>query len=269
MYRSCLLVISWFLVFHIYAEIADNSVTIVSAFLAINNKNRSVYDYVDHSEYLLKSDIPKVIFIDSFIYDCYYKKKYFEGVYPKTVFIPIDQNSLWLRSYEGLIQNFNVVGNPNKDTLDYMFVICNKTEWVAQAIALNIFNTDQFVWVDFGLFHIFKDPKLFDYELKELQKKSYDVVRIGGCWSFEYEPEKRNIDIYRNVAWYFAGGVFGGNKESLKQFNKLVKEKCKEVIFQKNSIMWEVNIWYLVYLENKELFNIYSCGHNYSLLSNY
>lgn len=256
---------------HIFADVRSNQVTIVSAFLSnINHiKTRNIEDYIKNGEFLLLADIPKVIFIESSIYDRYYKKNHSNGLYPKTSFRFIDRDSLWLWQYIEMIQCFNLKVNPYKDTLEYIFMMCNKTEWVSKAIDLDIFHTEQYIWVDFGLFHVFKDQKIFDYELIQLKRKSYDFVRIGGSWDLAVEPKKRNMDIYREVAWYFAGGVFGGDKESLQQFHKLVKEKCKEVIFEKKSIMWEVNIWYLVYLENKEIFSVYSCGHNSSILSNY
>ena len=37
----------------------------------------------------------------------------------------------------------------------------------------------------------------------------------------------------------------------------------------KNTIMWEVNVWYLIYNENKLLFDIYDCDHTDSIIDNY
>lgn len=48
-----------------------------------------------------------------------------------------------------------------------------------------------------------------------------------------------------------------------------MKKKCAEIIQSKRSIMWEVNIWYLIYLENKNLFSPYICNHDESILKNY
>ena len=48
-----------------------------------------------------------------------------------------------------------------------------------------------------------------------------------------------------------------------------MKEKCIKIIKSRNSIMWEVNIWYLIYLENKELFQPYLCDHNNTIIDNY
>ena len=47
--------------------------------------------------------------------------------------------------------------NPNKDNLQYLFVQCHKTEWIKHAIDVNYFNSDQFIWIDFGIYHIFNN----------------------------------------------------------------------------------------------------------------
>ena len=92
-------------------------------------------------------------------------------------------------------------------------------------------------------------------------------MRIGGIWDVKYIYP---IDIYKDIAWYFAGGVFGGNKQTLLQFADLMMTKCIQIIEERNAIMWEVNIWYLIYLEcNIPLFNIYNCDHNSSIIDNY
>jgi hypothetical protein len=145
----------------------------------------------------------------------------------------------------------------------------NKTEWIKQAIELNPFQTDNFIWIDFGIRHIFPtsftDDEFIE-KINALYNKSYDNVRIGGIWNIHYDY---NINIYKDVAWYFAGGVFGGNIESLIKFAYLMKEKCIYIMTTKNTIMWEVNIWYLLYNENNDLFNIYICNHDSSLVENY
>jgi len=77
------------------------------------------------------------------------------------------------------------------------------------------------------------------------------------------------MDIYKNIAWYFAGGVFGGNSDALLKFADLTKAQCIKTIEENQTLMWEVNIWFLVFLENRELFSLYSCDHNPNLLGNY
>ena len=48
-----------------------------------------------------------------------------------------------------------------------------------------------------------------------------------------------------------------------------MKEKCIKIINEKKTLMWEVNIWYLIYKENNNLFDCYNCDHNESVVSNY
>jgi len=76
-------------------------------------------------------------------------------------------------------------------------------------------------------------------------------------------------DIYKNIKWYFAGSVFGGNETTLFDFADKMKEKCIQIINNKQTLMWEINVWYLIYLENREMFNSYICNHDTSIISNY
>jgi hypothetical protein len=45
--------------------------------------------------------------------------------------------------------------------------------------------------------------------------------------------------------------------------------KCIQIMKEKNTIMWEVNIWYLIYLEHPELFDTYISNHNKTMLIEY
>ena len=148
--------------------------------------------------------------------------------------------------------------NPTKDSFEYMCIQCNKTEWIREALNLNLFNNEQFIWIDFGIFHILKDfPQKF---------KTYEKVRIPSIWNLNMYYRS---DIYKDISWYFAGGVFGGNKESLIKFADLMKEECLNLLNKKNHLMWEVNIWYLIWKNNKELFSDYKCNHNQTIINNY
>ena len=49
----------------------------------------------------------------------------------------------------------------------------------------------------------------------------------------------------------------------------LMKEKCIYIMTTKNTIMWEVNIWYLIYQENPDLFDLYDCEHDRTMIAGY
>lgn len=238
--------------------------TIVSAFISNINSIKNINEYYKNGKLLIQSNVFKIIFVDEFMFNLIgedYNKI-------NTHLVKVNFSENYLNLYRNEVSNFEIVTNsPEKDTIDYIFTMCNKTEWIKQAILLNIFNTKNFIWIDFGIRYIFTcSDDEFISKINQLQDKLYTYIRIGNIWNLD---AIYNIDIYKNIAWYFAGGVFGGDAKLLLNFAEKMKNKCINIISEKNSIMWETNIWYLIYLENKELFSTYECDHNNSIVDNY
>ena len=134
------------------------------------------------------------------------------------------------------------------------------------SIVLNYFNTSQFVWVDFGLRHVMSSDDMFITSILDAHNKEYSKVRIAAIWNVN---NIYNVNIYTNIAWYFAGGVFGGDKEPLLIFSEKMKTRCLQIVTEMKTIMWEVNVWYLIYKESPELFDFYYCNHNDSIMNHY
>ena len=247
--------------------------TIVSAFIANMNNNRNVNDYIKYGLKMLLTRIDKILFIDErIVVELQYliPDEYKEYLH----IIPTKFEECYLSAYIPEITKFNVCGNPEKDTLKYMIIINNKLDFVKKAIELNVFNSTQFIWVDFGIAHINKH--LGDNEFKEsivnLKNNIYNKVRLG--MMCENNPGIQHYyitqeNVYTQILWIFAGGLFGGDVESLLQFDKLSKETCLQVIKEKENLMWEVNIWYMVYLKNNNLFSVYDGTHDMTLICNY
>jgi len=248
-----------------------STTTLVSAFIT----NANIYSkedkyiiekYLNNGILLLQTNIQKVIYVEQHIYNLL---KQYEN--EQTKFIIIRKEDLYLYQYKDVINNFHVNSiNPEKDTLEYMLIICNKTEWVANTIINNQFpGSSNYVWVDFGIRYICKcSDEEFLKKVSSLGKKQYDKkIRIGQIWDLSIP--RISLDIYRDIAWYFAGGIFGGDSDSVLKFAQWMKEKCVKIIQTNKTIMWEVNIWYLVYLEHPEIFDGFLCDHNDSLIDNY
>lgn len=236
--------------------------TIVSAFISNANSYRDISKYIEYGTKLLTIDTPKIIFLEKAIYDEHFSN----DIFPQTQFVFVEKTESYLYEQIENITQFNIeTTNPGKDTLEYMFVQCNKTEWVKQAIELDPFNTEQFVWVDFGIYHMINSEYFAECVYKMTQQK-YDKIRIAGCWDL-------NAFYHNNyqskVLWYFAGSVFGGDKNSLYKFADLMKTRCLDLIDQHQSLIWEVNLWYFIYNENKELFDVYRADHNKTIIDNY
>jgi hypothetical protein len=245
--------------------------TIVSAFISNLNSHRSIEIYINYGKKLCNININKIIFIEEHIYNTYFINE----KYPLTTFIFISKEQIYLYKYtENDLININTLytNNPSKDTIEYMYIQCSKTEWVRIAIEKNPYDSEQFIWLDFGIYHIMNNDRelfirlindedeLFSFIINELYNKSYDNVRIASGEFYNIE------NIYTHIQWFFLGGIFGGHKDKLIQFSDLMKQKCIDIITNDKIIIWEVNIWYLIYLENPELFDRYLANHNPTML---
>ena len=244
--------------------------TIVSAFIDIGRRSRPISTYLKYGRLLLELEIPKIIFLEQKTIEQYGIS--YLNMLPQTTIIPYNQNDLILNKllHKNNVSNINLPNPPPSETkpsLKYLSIILNKTEWVKQAIELNTYNTSQFIWIDFGIYHTFNNPELYKKFVLNCQQKQYDKIRIASIWKLnQYIPSESQIK--NNPLWFFAGGVFGGNKDKLLEFADKSKSKIEEIT-KDNYIMWEVNLWYLVFKDNKDLFDCYPSNHNPTILSNY
>lgn len=237
--------------------------TIISAFFSDINNNKSINKYYELGKLLLLSDTPKIIFVDIVMYNMIEE---YEN--ENTKIIIVDKSFIYMYDYIDKLSNFNLnTNNINKDTIEYMFIMCSKTEWLRQAILYNPFKTDHFIWLDFGLRHVFKcSDDEFIMKINNMKYKVYDDIRIGHIWDLNINY---SFNIYKDITWYFAGGVVGGGKDELLKFADKVKHQCIDIMTNQHTIMWEVNIWYIVYQYDIIKYNPYKCDHNDSIIDNY
>ena len=226
--------------------------TLVSGFININNKN--VDKYIINGAKLIQHNINKIIYIEYDFYNKYLKD--IEYNKENTQFRFYNKDEIYLYKYINKINIDNIIRNKEKDTIEYMMIQCNKTEWLRLAIAENYYKTNNFVWIDFGIYHVLKEP------FPSFNFKSWNKIRIaGGIY--------RGSNIYNSICWFFLGGIIGGDKDKLLFFADKVKEKCIDIINNNGILLWEINIWYLVYLQYPDLFDVYKADHNNSMIELY
>jgi len=243
---------------------------IVSAFISNGNTHRSIETYIEYGKKLINIPINKIIFIEKKIYDEYLLNPAFitDEILLNTTFIFINREDMYLYEYYDQITNFNpITTNSEKDTIDYMFIQCYKTEFMKKAIEYKSTKSEfidyQFIWLDFGIYHIINNDDLFIQIINVLESNNiYNCIRIAGGYYIE-------SDIYRQVCWFFLGGIFGGSANKLLEFADLMKKKCIDTIQNKKTITWEVNLWYLIYLENPDLFSRYIANHDKNMIIDY
>lgn len=228
---------------------------LVTAFLYNKEHYQNINFYKQYGVQLLEIKQNKVVFMDKSLIDIFLP---YENEYTKI--LPTTETDMYLYPYLNTLDH-KIEGNINKDSNFFFSVMCNKTEWLRQAIKLQLYEGEQYIWIDFGIFKIFNQ----DIQLSNLQN-CYNKVRIGHIWDLELIY---SVDIKRKIAWYFAGGLFGGNKNKLIEFADIMKETTLNFIKENNYLVWEVNIWYILYKDHKELFEPYLCDHNNSMVNNY
>ena len=283
---------------------------IVSGFISNINlrADRDITKYIDFGIQLMSVEIPMTIFIERTIFYADILPKIqlpisasgefiyriqggiMDGMQQKYSYIRIGHitfvffsvQDLFLLSYRATAHKFALnTGNPHKDTLEYMMVQCQKSEWMAIAEQLSSQTdseqTKEYVWVDFGIFHMFHGKiDVFQIELYTMRarihqrlfrNKESSRLTFARCWDPANHIYHGNI--YKDVNWLFAGSVFGGGANIIRQFALRVREKCLQVMRSKNTLMWEINIWALIYRESESLFSLYPSDHSEIIFRGY
>ena len=266
--------------------------TIVTAFMSqINARgDRPVQKYIDLGKSLLALHIPQIVFIERHIYETYLRDEYmhlcvgpvlrffaYGGrayeyiVLGHLTFVFFERTDMYLEEYREMATEFSLnTPHPTKDTLDYMFVQCYKTEWVSMAIALVGVSNGIYAWMDFGLRHMYPSSIAFDIAVYGFRDRmvlglseSNNCVIAPSCWD---AGRIYTQDVYRDIFWVFSGSVFCGKSNALLDFARRTKSKCIEILTVRRRLMWEVNVWYLVYRDCPALFSLYYGNHNTTIL---
>ena len=282
---------------------------IVSGFICNINKrkDRDITKYIQFGLELMAVEIPMTIFIERSVFDSHICSSrgcsssnptgnfvytihggIMDGIqqtysYLKIghiTFVFFEMRDLFLWSSRYMAHKFALnTGNPTKDTLEYMMVQCQKSEWMAIASQIEGGQGGrrgqggrgpaEYIWVDFGAFHMFQGKiDVFQTELYRMRSRVNCRLLLSGasgqmtfarCW----DPNHIYYgDIYRDVNWLFAGSVFGGGITAINTFALKMREKCLQILREKNTLMWEINIWTLIYRESPNLFTLYPSDHS-------
>ena len=290
---------------------------IVTGFISNINRrhDRDITKYIDFGMELMAVEIPMTIFIEKTIFKEHIMHRLRDAPDPETIFtyricggvmdgiqhnysyqkcghiifVFFEVDDLFLWSYRAMAYKFQLnTGNPSKDTLEYMMVQCQKTEWMAIAAQMSSRNDSsrndssrnylakEYVWIDFGGFHMFHGKiDVFQTELYMLRSRIERRLKLKGnssriCFARCWDPNMVYYgDIYRDVNWLFAGSVFGGSANCLNEFAMKMREKCLQILREKNTLMWEINIWALLYREAERIFLLYPSDHSEIILRGY
>jgi hypothetical protein len=128
------------------------------------------------------------------------------------------------------------------DTTAFMTLMNAKSELVGRAVETAAFGSTHYAWIDFSIFHVFRQPAATAAYLKQLATRwlPSTCFYMPGCWG----PAVPGFDA---VSWRFCGGFFLGDAVTLARFAQLYRDRFRGLVAQYRRLSWEVNVW--AYLE--------------------
>lgn len=201
-----------------------------------------------------------------------------EGTFSVPWLVLFEKEDLYFWNYRHLASAFRVeTTNKSKDSLDYFLVQIQKLEWMRMAIVLHRGCNDvPYAWIDFGIAHVFGDMEVFCSTMRDVYSRvptngmGRGRVRFASCEKWKPDnPVVWALDIYTHVKWVMAGGVFLGWAEDVERLAGVFYERCFRILLEKQTLMWEVNILALLWNESRDLFELFPCNHDASIVQTY
>lgn len=208
------------------------NVTIVTCFYDIrsmeNNSGnvRNVDTYFEKGKFVLNLPYNLIIFTEE-----KYREKFInlrKDNLNKTLIIcqPLDETYFWKYNADIIrLQNTYIISNINKikDTPLYIILTYNKFDFIEKAIHVNPFDSNRFLWLDFGITHVSTSPELIHnwiYNIPE-KVKIMEIAAYGHVNTKEY---------FKKVHHNHAAGLFSGSKSYLLNFVGAFKNMICETI---------------------------------------
>jgi hypothetical protein len=137
-------------------------------------------------------------------------------------------------------------GNRTKEC----YIIWNsKFNFLKEAIELNPFKTDNFIWNDIGSLRDNREINNYPNQLK-ISKNKLDIILLDSSIN-----NFLNKEIYFKDSIFFSGAMFGGNKEIILKINLLYYNKFEDYVKNNKFIGCDQQIISSVYIQNQSLFN--------------
>jgi len=225
--------------------------------------NHSVERYLKFAdEYILKLPYNLIVFTDSIDVEDYIREKRKEKLYILNV--PFEDTYYYkhLTTLVELQSKFNIInGNREHETPLYIILNNNKFYFMEKAIELNPFNSEHFIWIDFGINHVAKNPEKINEWFLFIPDKIKQLC---------INPYIENIDnktMFKYIYHHIAGGLFSGSKENLLKYCNLFKEKTEQ-IYSDEWYQIDEAVITMIERDNPDLFDLYY-GDYQGIISNY
>jgi len=152
------------------------------------------------------------------------------------------------------------LGNPGKDSREFLAVQHQKTAWVADAAKIT--DADVLVWMDYGLLHVpgVTADMVPAFLGRAAASAPRDRVGMASIWG----PPRRIPD-WRSVEWWCAGGVFTVPRSMAFAWHDAVVDRAT-AIRAAGHVTWEVNTWASAWARCSNVVRPWLCDHNETIL---
>ena len=239
----------------IISNSSGNNITLVTGYFKFKKraKKRGVskdYDYLESSIPTLNIDHYMVIFVTEETIDHVEKIRKQVNLLHKTKIITVKESDLY--QYENIdkLNELMKKNIPPYDSKYQILAVNSRYKLIKQAIEMNIFNTDYYGWIDFGISHIVDIPKNF-----KVVYSNHEKIRLG--WIARKKCNK-NFLIFNHKA--LGGGFFIGHKEIIRIFIDLHDYEFNK-LSQMGYCINDDKLLFLMYEKYPNLFDVYCSGY--------
>jgi glycosyl transferase family 25 len=224
-------------------------ITFVTAFFMPSTEYRTSETYFSMFDCLASTNLPIILFLDEKLND---RVEHLRA-YPNVQIRLSTLDKSWLPETEFVLPEKR---NHKKDTIDYFFIQLSKLRHLSTASEMA--TTSHLAWIDFGIFHMFKNTTRAQQLLQEISTMELPVNRVfsPSCWVYEKPLSKLVRD---NAIWNHCGSFMVGDRTLFPDFYK----RQNDLVLQHlPSFTWEVNYWAAM-----DGFTPYKANHNETILS--
>ena len=217
---------------------SKSNLTVVTGLWNIGKPGRSFDHYLECFDKLLKVDVNMFIFIPKELEDFVWQRrsktntaiKFFELDDIKSMFGPFWDKTQEIRTSENWLNQAGWLNDSPQGSLEwYNPIVMSKMSLLHDACIYDSFQTDNLVWIDGGItntinYNLLIEERFFDKLEKYLDpflfvQYPYPYYGQGVKEVHGFDWEALNRMAGGKVEWICRGGLFGGNKEAIKEVN--------------------------------------------------
>lgn len=231
-------------------------VTFVTAlYLPAGPMFKSVDTYFENFERLAATGISLILYLDARLTEKGYDLcRRFPNIL-RCIYVTLDTS--WVPKNVILPINRRI----EKDTIEYFCIQLSKLRLLRDSATY--VKTRHIAWIDFGIYHIFKNPDVMTHLLRHISAAEFPTNKIlaPGCWDLPRAYGMERYDIWRSICWRFCGGFLLG---AVELFAAAEEHQQTLVMGNMPGLVWEVNYWAMM----EEYFINYRADHDDSIVAN-